>query len=224
MPDMMGAEYQAKQVGFERTDKYRAEVTELIARMRAGARSIERGWWLDIGCGPGFGAGLMQSMLDDPVVAMDPSVDATMHWSGTPNVCFARADGRHLPVQDRSFESAVFLHSLGHVEDEAATLRRALQALKPGGALGIVTPNARFIRWMRPLNLLGIVKHKTDETVIRFYSETTLRTALAAAGFTDVEIIATGARPHLLKAVRIGNRVRERLIAVARAPKERGNP
>lgn len=71
------------------------------------------------------------------------------------------------------FDQVTICSTLAHVEDPARLLTQAWYALKPGGELGIVTPNLVHHRLMTPMN--WFTGYKGDPTIRHFWTATSLR-------------------------------------------------
>lgn len=153
-----------------------------LARLAVGQG---RGRLLDIGCGRGD---LAASWIEAgwSVLGIEPSPGAAR---------VARARGAEViegtlstvTLDPESVDAAVFRHSLEHVTDPQADLRRVFAALRPGGRLAVILPN--WNSWQRhafgeywfPLEL---PRHRTH------FSARGLRAALESAGFVQAEIRA----------------------------------
>jgi SAM-dependent methyltransferase len=105
----------------------------------------EPGRVVDVGCGRGdLGAYLAERGWR--VTGIEPSA---------PACSAARARGvdarqgtiETVELEDGAYDAAVFRHSLEHVTDPVAALRRARAALRPGGLVLISVPN--FDSWQR---------------------------------------------------------------------------
>jgi SAM-dependent methyltransferase len=103
---------------------------------------------LDCGCGPGtITVGLARAVGDSFVVAMDidPSqvamTEQLARLQGLTQLQAEQASVYDLPFPDRSFD-AVFSHALfEHLADPLAALRQLRRVLKPGGLVGIASPD-----------------------------------------------------------------------------------
>jgi SAM-dependent methyltransferase len=132
-----------------------ARISNLIRRLQS-ARTFrtdplralagrEPGRLVDVGCGRGdLGALLVERGWR--VTGIDPS----------PNACAtARAGGidarvgtiEDVELEPEAYDAAVFRHSLEHMSDPLGALRRAREALRPGGLVLISVPN--FGSWQR---------------------------------------------------------------------------
>jgi len=136
---------------------------------------------LDVGCGRGdIGAAFVRRGWR--VIGVDPSA---------PACAVAKSRGVDARVgtlstagfDDGAFDAAVMSHVLEHVPDPVADLERLFRVLRPGGVLAVTVPN--FSCWQRdrfgadwfPLDL---PRHRTH------FTPTSLRRALARAGFEDI--------------------------------------
>lgn len=103
---------------------------------------------LDCGCGPGsITLGIAARTAPGHVDAID--MDASQialareraREAGVVNVAFREASIYALPYPDAHFD-AIFSHALfEHLKDTAAAAKECLRVLKPGGAIGLATPD-----------------------------------------------------------------------------------
>lgn len=146
-------------------------------------RGRAAGRLLDVGCGRGD---LAASWIAAgwAVLGIEPSPDAA-----------AVARHRGAEVRDGtlatvgleagSVDAAVFRHSLEHVIDPQLDLRRAHDALRPGGRLAVIVPNwgswqrRAFGEYWFPLEL---PRHRTH------FTAQGLHAALGAAGYTSIDV------------------------------------
>ena len=160
---------------------------------------------LDVGCGRGD---LAASWIEAgwSVLGIEPSSDAAR---------VARARGADViegtlssvTLDTESVDAAVFRHSLEHVTDPQADLRRVFAALRPGGKLAVILPN--WDSWQRrafggywfPLE---VPRHRTH------FSARGLCAALESAGFAGLEIRA--ATPFITTTWSLQFRLFDRLL------------
>ena len=201
---MIGADpaYYDRVRRFSATGKYAAETAALLGALAipAGARV------LDLGCGTGA---LLERLraLGFAAVGIDAHDFLASHVETRPVV---RADGRRLPFREGSFHAATLMHALAHIDEPRAALAEIRRVLRPGGRLGIVTPNRRFLAAMSRLPR-WFNGYAPDPTVVAHVDVETLALGLEGAGFTLRETRTFGPRawPWPTEASR------ERLLAVA---------
>lgn len=110
--------------------------------------------WPDLrGCrvlGLGFATPYLRSLQDqaERLVAVMPAGQGVIAWppDGKSLVCLA--DEAELPLQDRSIDRVLLIHTLESSEHVQATLREVWRVLADGGKLLVVIPNRRGI-WAR---------------------------------------------------------------------------
>jgi SAM-dependent methyltransferase len=101
---------------------------------------------LDLGCGTGWTSSFFASRGYD-VVGLDIASDMiavanrVRDQAGLSNLTYLERDYEQLDYHEE-FDIAVFFDSLHHAADEAMTLRRAFEALKPGGMCVTHEPGA----------------------------------------------------------------------------------
>lgn len=165
---------------------------------------------LDIGCGNGaLTASLAKRGAS--VTGMDLSESGiALAKAAHPDVRFEVGsvyDDLH--ARFGAFDRVVALEVIEHLYDPRAFLRRAFEALKPGGRLVLSTPYHGYLK-----NLALAVSGKLDAhfTVlwdgghIKFFSWPTLRTLLGEAGFVDLRFRGTGRLPGLWKSMLVAGR------------------
>lgn len=136
---------------------------------------------LDVGCGNGeLGSWLARRGWS--VVGIEPSASACA-------VARQRAlDARHgilaeIELEPKSYDAVVFRHSLEHVTDPVADLRRIRAALRDGGVVIVSVPH--FDCWQR--RSFGAHWSNLEVPRHRFHFDAaSLRTTLAMAGFTRI--------------------------------------
>ena len=151
-----------------------------LLALRSGRRP---GRLLDVGCGRGdlvaswIAAG-WQALGIEP----SPAAAAVARQRGAEVLVGTLAT---VSLERESVDAAVFRHSLEHVLDPQADLRRVHAALRPGGKLAVIVPNwdswqrhAFADRWF-PLDL---PRHRTHFTAAG------LRAALEKSGYSDVDV------------------------------------
>lgn len=113
-----------------------------IPHLQAGQRV------LDCGCGPGsitFGIAARVAPGQVDAIDMDASqielAQQRAREADLANVAFRQASIYELPFPDDHFD-AIFSHALfEHLRDHGAAARECLRVLKPGGVIGLATPD-----------------------------------------------------------------------------------
>jgi SAM-dependent methyltransferase len=103
---------------------------------------------LDCGCGPGtISIGLAEVVAPGELVGIDTNEDhletARGHARdrGLTNACFEHGDIHNLPFDDASFDAAIVSRVLEHLRDPVAAMREVRRVLKPGGVVGVCSPD-----------------------------------------------------------------------------------
>jgi ubiquinone/menaquinone biosynthesis C-methylase UbiE len=103
---------------------------------------------LDVGCGNGAQTLRLLDRFEE-VVALDVVSqhlqDLQAHLPPDTNCRPILYDGRHMPFEDASFDVALSIETLEHVEQEDATLAEIHRVLEPGGTLVVSVPNKWWI-------------------------------------------------------------------------------
>lgn len=142
-----------------------------IARVIPNAYEI-----LDVGCGNGFIAHHLASLLGSYVLGIDVA--------GKPEapVNFRRYDGRYFPAADRSFEAVLFCYVLHHAQEVETILKELKRVLKDDGLVVVYEDNPatwwdRFLCGVHNRQWRG----RTGECTFR--AEAEWRETFQAAGF-----------------------------------------
>jgi SAM-dependent methyltransferase len=146
-------------------------------------RSLRSGRALDVGCGRGdLAAALVARGWS--VTGVEPSADACA-VARSRGVDARQGTLTEVPLEPAAYDVAVFQHSLEHMADPVADLRRTAKALTPGGLLLITVPNfgswqsRRFgSRWFH----LDLPRHRVH------FTEAGLQGALRAAGLEPLRL------------------------------------
>ncbi len=90
---------------------------------------------LDVGCGNGFIAHHLKSILRSGVVGLDVglSTDATIDY--------VKFDGRHFPVQCQTFDVVLLCYVLHHAQDARLVLEEARRVLRATGVVVVYEDN-----------------------------------------------------------------------------------
>jgi len=82
---------------------------------------------LDVGCGNGFIAHHLSSLLNAPVAGIDLGPGTTAR------IAYQRYDGRHFPAGGGSFDAVLACYVLHHAQDVKTVLNEMARTLSPGG-------------------------------------------------------------------------------------------
>jgi len=152
---------------------------------------------LDCGCGPGtISVDLAEAIAPGELVGIDTSdqlleqAGAKARDRGLTNTRFEHADIHRLPFDDGSFDAAVVSRVLEHLPDPVAAMREVRRVLRPGGVVGVCSPDygGTIIAPIDPLLERWVALHRQNRESYggnplmgRF-----LRATLLEAGFQDV--------------------------------------
>lgn len=118
----------------------------LVALHVSGYREIAKrlgpGRVLDIGCGVGFGASLLEGP-DRDVFALDYDIEAARLADLRTNAALevVCGDGARLPLQSRSFDWVSSSHIIEHFRRPGLHVAEIARVLRPGGTAFVLTPN-----------------------------------------------------------------------------------
>jgi len=133
---------------------------------------------LDVGCGPGAAMAELRRRGVTPV-----GLDIYPAWA---QLCrqrpVVRADASRLPFADGCMDVVLLVHVVAHLERPEAGLSEIFRVLRPGGRLGLLTPNATYLRALRWLRR-GYRHYVPDTTVKQHFRLGVLRRRVSAAGF-----------------------------------------
>lgn len=147
-------------------------------------RYIVPGAILDVGCGEGY---LLETALRrgwGPRVGLDVSEAAVRLTSRVAETKQAGLADAQIPTG--TFDAVTMLDSFEHVPLPLPALRAAGRALKAGGIIYIVTPDAGS--WAARLMRNRWYQYKPDEHVC-LYTARTLRRSLELVGFENVQFV-----------------------------------
>ena len=175
-----------------RTRYVQRQVGEAVAD--AGLRTGER--VLDVGCGMGR-ATLLLADAGLHVEGADLSPDLLARFAETPGAAIPvhKADIAALPPHLHGrFDAVAGFFVLHHLHDLTRALAGARRALRPGGRIVFVEPNALCPLFYLQIGLVPGMSFRADGGIVHMRSAP-LRAACTAAGFTHVQQRTFGLLP-----------------------------
>ncbi len=117
-------------------DRTRAASRSVLARLRPALAGAPGRALADIGGGTGnYAAALAREGWEPVVIDRSREMLGRASEKGLTTIC---ADAQRLPLADESFDAAMLVSMLHHVEDPAAALAEAQRILRPGGRLAVM--------------------------------------------------------------------------------------
>jgi ubiquinone/menaquinone biosynthesis C-methylase UbiE len=133
MPASLLADYSRQAQTYDRT---RAASPSVLAPLRLALSGAPGRRLADVGGGTGnYAAALQREGWETVVIDRSPEMLARAREKGLETIC---ADAQRLPLADASFDAAMLVSMLHHVEDPAAALGEAQRILRPGGRLAVM--------------------------------------------------------------------------------------
>jgi demethylmenaquinone methyltransferase/2-methoxy-6-polyprenyl-1,4-benzoquinol methylase len=141
---------------------------------------------LDVGCGTGRYTSKVQARLGRPVVGMDLSsgmlARAREKVAAGAEIRLVRGDAQRLPFRDNSFDAAMMILVVHHIEDLAPMARELLRVLAPGGRVMFMTRDHDEIEGSYIAMFPGVL----EIDLARFPEVSRLGAVLEGAGFQGV--------------------------------------
>jgi len=136
---------------------------------------------LDVGCGNGFIAHHLQSMLGKTVVGLDVGTN-----TADARINYLPYDGRHFPVRDHSFDAVLLCYVLHHAQDPRLVLNEVSRVLRDGG-LAIIYEDIPAIWWDRAVCWTHDRQWRDRTGPCTFQQEHDWRRTFSFAGFDVVK-------------------------------------
>jgi 2-polyprenyl-3-methyl-5-hydroxy-6-metoxy-1,4-benzoquinol methylase len=155
---------------------------------------------LDVGCGSGYLAKLLKSIVPDLVVdgidiskvALDRAKQQ-LHEFWQVNI-----DQEDLPVESESYDTVVCVEVLEHLYDPVHALREIYRVLLPDGRAVITVPNLAYWRFRLDLMRGRVPLVAADQRHLHQFNLSLFRQTLVQGGFQVVEIRGHAVRfPYL---------------------------
>ena len=136
---------------------------------------------LDVGCGNGFIAHHLQSMLGKTVVGLDVGTN-----TADAPINYLPYDGRHFPVRDDSFDAVLLCYVLHHAQDPRLVLNEVSRVLRNGG-VAIIYEDIPSIWWDRAVCWTHDRQWRDRTGPCTFQREHDWRRTFSLAGFDVVK-------------------------------------
>jgi SAM-dependent methyltransferase len=147
---------------------------------------------LDLGCGGGYGSGIMGRKCHVVGVDADAAVAASAKSDYGGGCAFVCARTEALPFIDGAFDAVVSLQVIEHMSDEKAYLSEAKRVLKQEGVFVVSTPNrqTRLIDGERPWNRFHVREYNSltlEHALKRFFRQVTILGIKGSRRVTELE-------------------------------------
>lgn len=142
---------------------------------------------LDLGCGPGDGAALLQG-LGAHAVGLDYSEGMIASARREPRLGgrLVRGDAGRLPFRSGAFDKLVCTNSFHHYPDHFFALCEMRRVLTPGGLMVLVDPRRDHLFGWAAIDLIENAVFGLEE--VRIFSITQWCQLLGEAGFSDFRV------------------------------------
>ncbi|MBI4832110.1 MAG: methyltransferase domain-containing protein [Candidatus Lindowbacteria bacterium] len=153
--------------GFTSVEEYLIYLRSLFAYESVKDRIAGSGLVLEIGCGEGFGAGLLSKHVRK-IIGLDVDENTVLHASKkyrSASCSFVTYGGRRLPFRDNTFDVVISFQVVEHVPDDTGFISEAHRVLKTKGSFHITTPNRthRLRNGTKPWNKFHLREYYPNE-------------------------------------------------------------
>ena len=143
-PEKIGDWYPTQYYGKENV-RFNAVFEKLVRwfrrrRVAVLHNRVARGPVLDVGCGRGLMLSYLRELGYEPH-GVEFSETAAWHARNTLKLPVTTEDFVEAPHERERYNCVIFWHSLEHFSNPVGAIRRAYEALKPGGLLVVAVPN-----------------------------------------------------------------------------------
>lgn len=151
--------------------------------------------FLDVCCGRGYLGDLLQRMYDVDVTSYDMShKQLTEIRQRNEQALIAEGDLLAMPFRPGSFDVVIGNSFLHHLPDVRRGLVEMRSVLKPGGRLVLLHEPGTHASWWEsfPLSLVRDTRPREGFTDLWVFGRSEMQRLLAAAGFRQITVHATG--------------------------------
>jgi ubiquinone/menaquinone biosynthesis C-methylase UbiE len=134
---------------------------------------------LDVGCGRGFIAHHLSTMLGCGVIGID------MVTTAEAAIDYRQFDGQHFPLETKSVDAVLFCYVLHHTQDLDLVMGELRRVLSDGG-LAVVYEDIPATSWDRFFCAFHDLKWRKRTGACTFRGESEWRTVFESAGFEVV--------------------------------------
>ena len=135
---------------------------------------------LDVGCGNGFIAHHLKSLLDCRVTGID------VLQTTTASIQYIPYDGRHFPLKDNSVDAILLCYVLHHAQDLSLVLNEIRRVLRIGGKVVIYEDTPR-LKWDRVVCWVHNLQWQSRTGSCSFHGENDWKKIFAVAGFDVIQ-------------------------------------
>jgi len=154
-------------------------IGKILPFIRHGERVV------DIGCGQSNAVMAAVESRGGSYVGVDPLVEKEGMRGAAEFVRHIVGDGGRIPLPDTSFDVAISLAVLEHVDDPLGLIAEKFRLLKPGGRLILTTPTRFAKPVLEALVVLHIINKQEIAEHKHYFNRAELRDLVTRAGFSD---------------------------------------
>jgi ubiquinone/menaquinone biosynthesis C-methylase UbiE len=172
----------------EQYARFRRVYPEVLAELLHHGELGPQSRVLDVGCGTGNYAAALHQATSCRVYGVDPSANMLAHArQATAWDALLKGRAEQLPFADDAFDLVMTTDVIHHIADRDAYFREAARLLRPGGRIVTVTDSHEDIPRRRPLS--SYFPETVAVELRRYPPVPQLLAEMAAAGFTDAEVV-----------------------------------
>lgn len=185
----------------ETYDRTRSASPSLLAPLRKALGGAPGRSLADIGGGTGnYSAALAALGWEPLVVDASEAMLERAQTKGLPTLC---CDAQHLPLDDESFDAAMLISMLHHLDDASAALGEARRILRPEGRLAVMTYTREDIAdlWLLdyfPASRVWMIETHQPLGTITAQLPGASRLEVRFDDLEDASLAALASHPHLI--------------------------